>query len=110
MSLGAGLAAFLVTAALSGACWCHRPRTSECALGGGGPLVPDRAIEPSGRGDADLADDLRPACSNGDVRWLAAGAGRGRGCVFTAIGVVPTCRGNRVPGSCSISGKTCTTR
>ncbi len=110
MSLGAGLAAFLVTAALSGR-RRRGPHTPQSAVAGPIALVPDRTLVRSDRGDTDLAGDIRHASLGNAVRWLAASAGRGRRNVPPTTGVIPTCRGDRIsPGSSKITGRTGTTR
>ena len=93
LSLGAGLAAFLVTAALSG-----RAGVADLTRRSVRWRVPVRwyLIALFGRGHTDLAGDIRPASSGSAVGWLAASAGRGRRRMCTATGVVPTCRGDRI--------------
>ena len=50
-----------------------RPRPTQRALAGPAALVPDRAVDGSGRGDADLARDLRRRCFSGTARgWPRA--------------------------------------
>jgi hypothetical protein len=74
MSLGAGLAAFLVTAALSG-----RAGVADLTRRSVRWRVPVRwyliIIVCSSRGNTDLAGDLWRASFGNAVRWLAASAG-----------------------------------
>jgi hypothetical protein len=91
MSLGAGLAAFLVTAALSGRIGVAdlRSRSLRWRVPVRWYLIALLSV-PVG-GDTDLAGDIRSASSGNAVRWLAASSCRGRRNVLATTGVVPAC-------------------
>jgi hypothetical protein len=75
MSLGAGLAAFLVTVALPGRAGAADLTRRSVRWRVPGALVPDRTVVRSGRGNTDLAKDIRATSSGNALRWLVASAG-----------------------------------